>query len=1297
MNLVVSLLWLELVISPEAEGGSLRGEVATLINGEAKADPYHSSNQGEILRKIRLLGSPDLDNPSDKGGIRHRTYDEINAVTDLGDPFNTVRAGSKAVSKGSKHVTQYFDFVSKAFENGRKSLNQMEDFVENTKARLDKEIGNFGTNWEGDMMKKVKQDPDTYNNVFGKFNQAAISEYHSLMQLIRSANTSFYTSGRSQTASDASHMKAENKTLNTIAKLLKLGTSEFAGMLNRRVLPLLAGTKFGAGASVPVLQKQVADSLDELENDLLPDLSNQALQYMQTNAEDMGNSTARLIATAAKSLTKQLSSMRAALNRQGQRTTASLSKNFTQISNSIKSANATVAKHNSGSIAKLQGMADTATSTTSKFATQIASTSSDLTDTLNSANTALSSIESSSNLGSQEVLSNAGDELNGLLSNLKKKISSASSSQSVNNLQASIGSVYSAGTSANSANLQGSIQPRIDAALRDAGDSSSDLSDEFKAVSSQTQDLVSNTLQTGASVANANLEQLQRQATASAKSIADETMASVDTNAAESDADRADVLGKFQQGMDAKNSEVSGRFDDVRNSISQKSSSISQSAIAGISQIAKSISTSQDMLENEDGSVTDLNSLLVNLTHGALPQLDSDNENRMQSLLADLNSMRRQASSEGGNFQADSTRYISSLISQASKNVSGIWSSSQSMQKLNQQTMNLKSSAAGYSSILSGFQGNMSNQMSQVDALYNALGGDDSSSGPIIGQEQDRLRNAAAPWLRQISNWTNGDNSISNYLASDPRVNVANFLGKAVDKSRWRDLMQTLDNQMNDLNQKRSSTKQGISQFQDFLSQLEAKIRTKLVTDASDPDRIQSALNTRDSAVAEITSAETEMNRSISSHIQAANESISNKTFNFYKQFQTASLIADSLVTGFTDYITRLVAVENASEATRQVTQANLVKAIRTHLASAPPPVNVTNATQLARVQALVSQAMDSSNTSQAAIAQRKAAEDALVAEYGIGVARKLQDQYSMLQTNAKAFALDIEASQSTSVDDRATSVDASRMGVEGIIGKANLFQGAASGVVNASIENAQAISDKIDSLLDGGSFLTNITGSELAAILESVQNSDQMYHSNLNEFKDSSLDQVATLGGVVADFANLVSTELNRTNAFLKQLSANYTLLVKQTDAVTIDPINSIKANYTSIHDQVSTSNASLGQHLLSIGPIEEGLQERIESLSDRQDAYANSIHEELSDLANSINQLDGQVAVSRNAGMGKLRDALASLKDDFREQALQFQSMKTGSSSSLIQTQSDSEIRSDMNNRIFALKAFLRGNTSD
>jgi hypothetical protein len=327
------------------------------------------------------------------------------------------------------------------------------------------------------------------------------------MELIRATNKSFYTAGRSLSLSSASDMRSQNKTLGVVAKTLDRGTRAFSGMLNQQVLPLLAGTKFGAGSVVPRLQKEIADALEKLQEGIFPALTDESLRYMQTGAENLGNVTSRQLAVSAKSLTKQLAQLRAFLDRAVQKNSQNLSKNFSQIQQVISSGNATVSKHMASGITKLQALADNATYTASHFAQGVSETTSDLGQTLSAANAALSDAQSLSDLDGQSILSDAGTTLNGLLSKLQS--ASGSNRGDLNSVQDKIGQVYASGTSLTVSKLQDSVEPRIAALQRISGGDSSTLSSQFEAVSAQTRDLVTNTLQTGVSVSNSNLKNLQ--------------------------------------------------------------------------------------------------------------------------------------------------------------------------------------------------------------------------------------------------------------------------------------------------------------------------------------------------------------------------------------------------------------------------------------------------------------------------------------------------------------------------------------------------------------------------------------------------------------------------------------------------------------------------------------------------------------------------------------------------------------------------------------------------------------------
>ena len=393
---------------------------------------------------------------------------------------------------------------------------------------------------------------------------------------------------------------------------------------------------------------------------------------------------------------------------------------------------------------------------------------------------------------------------------------------------------------------------------------------------------------------------------------------------------------------------------------------------------------------------------------------------------------------------------------------------------------------------------------------------------------------------------------------------------------------------------------------------------------------------------------------------------------------------------GFSDYVAKMIDVEKMSAKQRQAAQDTLIQSIQAHVADAP--VTLKNATEIDRVNAMVKMAMDSSDTSAEGVRRRQAAADALVNEFGVDAAQKLQAKYAQLAGNAGALSKAIDASNEDMVSDRVAGLEGSKMGLEGVGDKTQIFSNQASDLVEVQKANARALAAKIDQLLSGNSFLTNVTGDELGAILKSVQDADALHANQLSQYKGSVGVQVATLGGVVEDFGNLVQDAIGRTTDFLNQLSANYTDLVERSDAVMNDPVNAVKTDLIHVRDQAETVNATLAQHVLSITPIEDGLQERIASLSQRQDEFAANVQKQLADYVATVHKMDGDVAVSRDDGMRKLRGALANLIDGFREQALQFQSAKVDKAQgSLLETRSEREIRRDMKSRIQLVKGLL------
>jgi hypothetical protein len=503
---------------------------------------------------------------------------------------------------------------------------------------------------------------------------------------------------------------------------------------------------------------------------------------------------------------------------------------------------------------------------------------------------------------------------------------------------------------------------------------------------------------------------------------------------------------------------------------------------------------------------------------------------------------------------------------------------------------------------------------------------------------------------------------------------------------------QTLSAQLKDLAAKRAQTRMGIEQFAKFLQSVKAQVADRLNMETDDGVKIAAIARMRDASVAEVATAAADMNHTIDSEFQRANESIANKTYNFYKQFQTASIVADSLVQGFTEYVDKMISYEKASAAQREATQAGLVKSIQEHM-SGPPLFNSSmNASEIERVNQLVQAAMDSSDQSAEGIRKRKAAQEALVNMMGVDAANALQNKYKQLAGNADALSASIQASMDEMSSDRVGGLEASKLGLDGVSGETQLFAKQAGGILESQKKNANDIAAKIDELLSGGSFLTNITSQELGAILTSVQNSDGVYRSQISAYQDANGASVATLGGVIEAFANLVQSSLNKTTDFLDMMSKNYTVLVKKTDAVTRTPVADVQKDLKKTLNKADVINSTLTQHQLSVGPIEEALQDRLDSLNQRNDEFMASINQQLNQYMATVHQMDGQIAVSRQDGMKKLRSALSKLTNDFQEQALNFQAERVDKSS-LLQVRSDSELRSDVNQRIKLIRTLING----
>ena len=489
-----------------------------------------------------------------------------------------------------------------------------------------------------------------------------------------------------------------------------------------------------------------------------------------------------------------------------------------------------------------------------------------------------------------------------------------------------------------------------------------------------------------------------------------------------------------------------------------------------------------------------------------------------------------------------------------------------------------------------------------------------------------------------------------------------------------------------------STASSGLSSYFNYLEKLKGSIAKKLSeVPPSELKKIEDLSAFRQSVLDEVNASKAGLNGTIADKFRVINETIENKTSNFYKQFQMASIFADSLVQGFSDYIDKMIALEKLSEEQRNANQAQLIATIQANANSTgiQNALSKMNNTEIDRINALVASASDTSDQSAAGVERRRAANQALVDAMGTKIAADMMQRYAGLKANSEALAKSLQKSSEEYSSNREASIAAAQLGVDGINSQSLLFSNIADETIGDQKARANELGKAIDSLLSNSTFLQNISSTEFGKILQSVQESDQLSYSRLNAYRDSNRDQAATLDGVVRDFSLLVEQEINRTREFLDALSANFTDISKHTSVLSDSVMGDIKSNLTSVSEKVDSMNTTLNSDILSVGPIQEGVEGRLSQLMDNENKFADNTQSQLRQLVARVESLDTDVAMARDKDMRRLRSALTQMTEEFRNKAIKMQSDKVVGG--FIETESSRDIQEDVSQRINVLRQFV------
>ena len=1251
-------------------------------------DNYHSTDIRLLKSKRQLLGSADLDDPTSVGGIRARLPPEQEYLESLQPGYLEDKKAVGVVKGGFDQIDPIFQGVAGQY---KKLVEQIGTFIvslESNKESTDKAISNFAKDWNSVLRKRNEQDPETNDAVFAYYNSFVSRMYNLLDTLSKAVARTLSSAGKEMYSRNFEWMHEENKTQVSEAKQVATANSGFARTLRMKTLPTLVSTKYEANANVARLGNAAIESFNNLKEQMVPAIANEGLKYLDVGGEAVLAGAQKLVVSFSSQVQKQLVRMRSELQRIFTKDSTLTTRNLTAVDTMRTVGAKQIEANRKAAQSNLLVVINQGLLQLENFKQSVLDSAGDLTDMLSSGDSMLTAIEKQAQLGTDQLDTQLSAQVAALFN---PSLAASGATSGVNRLQAKIGSLF---TTSQSGDLVGSVKTQLATALSDAEEASGNAASQFAAVSADQQSRLEVDGKVG--VQNANLQSQQNLKSGQIADFSTDLKTTIDSARAENEDAETGIVSKFQKSITSKQSVVSA-MSDLRGKIAARQTELSQQARLAAGDILGMLEGSRSTISSQEASADAMEKRLSQISDSTLPQLDAQNEARIKLAFSQLNELRRLGSTNGDLLETNSAGLIAGLIQKAmaSGSFGNLFDGAKNLTSVNSGLSEVRNAASDYQAKSNQFETDMNKQMNSIADAFKAV--DDDSNGTnstaigfVVAHSQSALADAGRGLIRAIYNSSGNSNGLAKYVATNPKFNVPKYLGFLLNDTDFKNSLSLVKNQLLELGNKRELTKSGVDKYVQYLADMKAEIVNKYFFGLAEDDKLRKTLEFRNATELEVDEMKAEMNATILNEFRFINESISNKTSNFYKQFQTASIVADSLVQGFADYVEKMISVEKMTEAQRAAMQAQVIQAIQAGVDAMPR--NVTQADQIDKVNELVRMAMNASDTSAAGMKRRADANEALLAIVGTDAAGKLKDRYSKLAGNAEALASAIDVSKAELVTDRVGSLTASKMGIDGINAGSQLFANQAGDVLETQKKNAKLIEAKVDELLSGSSFLTNISSSEFGEILISIQSSDSLHASQMSGYQESSGQQVATLGGVVEDFAQLVTVAINATTDYLNQLSANYTDLIVRTDAVTKDPVDKVKEDLARIEATAENVQSALNQQLLSITPIQDGLKERMEALLSQQDAFASSTHQQLSNLVANVHQMDGDIARSREAGMTKLRTAITSILESFRNTALDLQSKQVDDvqASSLLQS-GEADIKKDMVARLRQVRRYL------
>lgn len=1238
-----------------------------------RADSYQNGDNGVRLAKQRLLSM----DPS-KPGIRYRVGDQLSKLTDVFTAISTLEKATKVFQKALSQVSGVIDIPGQndGLVPQMKKANQGVKKLDSQLSKLHKSV----TKQVQNLYNQANKMPQTLtsnlrkslNNLVTAYNQQILNQVHSLDRQRESALSSALqdtkTLNRTITNSQRSQLASVRKL---IAEILndKVDVLSQTADLNSK---FQAASAIVDTALAAVKEKSGAD-LNTVQN--IVDQNKQTLtDYIQQQGSTWTQSLQALIEKAAKQTSKRLNSMAAGLSQQfavsQKQAQSSLSDADSLIDSSVKSISQTfksIQKRFNLSIAN-------ATAVTDATLQSLQQPIQDINNQVTAASNMMSSVEQSAQTGISSINSNATAFTSQMVASFQAQAQNVTSNPGFSQITQMANNVYNSAQSSMQA-AQASASTRV-AALQNQMGSNDETVGKISQSLQETIAQQTSDFKTQTQVQTANMEASVTNTGKQLSNLAQENAAQIDDTQADADSQLASttdrVMNNIAQGHDSALSMVDSVSGQIDTAVNNTNSLIANSFAGALSDSSDLLDQSASLGASANGTAAQIAAVQAGLA-SQMKQVKS----QISAASGSIANLQQQGSNAVEQFSHDASAAASGAVSEftqeANAAVDGFSDSTKSqlnqLQTAQQTLAEATNMATNQSAVL---QAQLSTSLGQAKNMLNSIRGNSSLTNTVLqGQLSSALQDFKSGSASAVADLKAGANEQLRSILSDLNGQVSG--ASTLVKNQTQGLVTALA-QMGDYVSEHSRKLQtsvgnatgAVGDFSALVDGLVAQIgslndglklyyqNTSQFVDSKLDDTEQYLNESQADAQAKIDQTWHAMSDAMAS----VNDSTLHQIEAFKNAVNASIFQSDSIVQNFTDYLNAMVDFERRSAANRLAIQRGLLASIINHASVANASSNASSADMIARLQAVLATASGAVGSANSSLTSQQAAQDALINSFGVSTASSVQDLLKKLSDNSDAFSSAVSDSSSSASSDSGTMLKATGQGEGGIVSLANGIADSVDMALNetqSQIAQSQLAMAALSSETNG---LSNITQSQLTAVLQAMMDSQVMYSGQLNSARKNNSNAIATISGVISDFVTLVNETLAQSNDMISAVDANYTNASEVLSAKMDTILGFISREASSISDSASTSGQNLKAMLTRNGAMEDGIRGRLEKLSEQQDSFASDVHTQLQGLVARLSQDTSNMNSARQAASAKLVSTLQAASSQFASQAAQWQS---------------------------------------